>query len=162
MKKVLLFLLFVLSSLQLSAAVGRGYVSVYKTDGTVDSIAVNGIYNITHSRMDLDGKEHADYVTMVVTTNDNEWKYLISNIKQVFLPDLEYIPLTLGGGINEKKSGPRRITFNGTFPFTIVFPSLKLSLSISMMLPDVRFSNVLTDLFGNFTISHSSSMRRDV
>ena len=116
MKKVLLFLLFVLSSLQLSAAVGRGYVSVYKTDGTVDSIAVNGIYNITHSRMDLDGKEHADYVTMVVTTNDNEWKYLISNIKQVFLPDLEYIPLTLGGGINEKKSGPRRITFNGTFP----------------------------------------------
>lgn len=116
MKKVLLFLLFVISSLQLSAAVGRGYVSVYKTDGTVDSIAVNGIYDISHSRIDLNGKEHADYVTMVVSTNDKEWKFLISEIKQVFLPNLELEPLTLSGGMNEQKKGPRRITFNGTFP----------------------------------------------
>ena len=55
MKKVLLFLMLMFSSLQLFADSGKGFIGIYKTDGTVDSIAVNGLYNIAHVKYDLTG-----------------------------------------------------------------------------------------------------------
>ena len=113
MKKALLFLLFVLAALQVSADEGHGYIEVRLTSGQVDSIAVDGIYNITHSRYDLVGLEHPDYVTMIVKTEDQERKYLISDVEKVVLPTET---ITLANSYVQTSNGPRRVVFDGTFP----------------------------------------------
>lgn len=115
MKKAVLFLLFLISTLQLSAAVGRGFVTVYKTDGTVDSIEVNGLYSITHSKFDLQNREHADYVTMVISTEGKEWKYPIREVLQVLMPEPMEV-MNFIGQLWKDDSNKRRIYFNGTFP----------------------------------------------
>lgn len=117
MKKAVLFLLFILAALQMQASVGHGYISVYRTDGTVDSIAVDGIYKIGHSKKDLNGVVHADFVTMVITTEAGERRYLISEIEQVLIPgELPGETIRLTGGMLFRNAPPRRIYFNGTFP----------------------------------------------
>ena len=116
MKKAVLFLLFLISTLQLSAAVGNGFVTVYKTDGTVDSIEVHGLYSITHSRFDLQNKAHEDYVTMVISTEGKVWKYPIRDVLQVMMPEPKEV-LNLFGGLWKDDSNKRRVYFDGTFPY---------------------------------------------
>lgn len=116
MKKAILFLLLIVASLPLSAESGRGYIGIHKTDGTIDSIAVNGLYSITHIKYDLAGEWHSDYVTMLVETEQGEWRYPISQVVQVVMPE-PMEPLTLMGQYNQSKKGPKRIYFNGTFPY---------------------------------------------
>lgn len=122
MKKALLFLLFLVAALQLHAEVrvGHGYIVVYRQNSVIDSIAVHGTYEITHSKVDLDGVEHDDFVTMVVTTADGEWHYLIDDDLNWTIPELRpWERITLTGDINlltTGSDGRRRIVFNGTFP----------------------------------------------
>ena len=118
MKKVILLLMFIVTSLQLSAAVGQGFIGIYKTDGTVDSIEVNGIYTITHEKYDIAGKEHPDFVTLVVKTENGEWKYPIVEVLRIEMPQ-PMIPISLVGQYyvdEQENDGRRRIYFTGTFP----------------------------------------------
>ena len=119
-KKALLSLLFMaVAAVQLQAAVGHGFLCVSKMNNRTDSLVVHGTYDITHSKYDIYGVEHADYVTLVVTTADGERRYPISEVKEVLLPEMEeWEKLTLTGDINLLKGGSnsRRIIFNGTFP----------------------------------------------
>lgn len=116
MKKLLLILLLILiPALSLSARVGHGYVCVYLTNGSVDSIAVDGIYDIEHSRNDLSGHRSTDYVSMFITTSDGrKHSYLLSDIDRVVTPDL-LIPISFGGYKGPSKSGVNRIHFGGNF-----------------------------------------------
>ena len=129
MKKALLFLLFLVSALQLHAAddgyeygreyVGHGYVVIYRQDVAVDSIAVHGTYNIDHSKVGEDGIEHDDFVTLVVTTAEGEWRYTIDNDLKVYLPEMHpWERILLTGDINliANKSSRKNIIFDGTFP----------------------------------------------
>lgn len=120
MKKALLFLLFLMTVLQLPAAVGHGYIVVCHQNSVTDSIAVHGTYDISHSKIDADGVEHDDYVTLVVTTAEGEWRYPVTDIQEVYLPELRpWDRITLTGDINlltTGNDGRKRIVFNGTFP----------------------------------------------
>ena len=120
MKKALLFLLLVVTALQLRAAVGHGYIVVSKQDGATDSIAVHGTYDISHSKTDLEGVERDDYVTLVVTTAEGEWRYPVTEVKEVHLPELRpWDRITLTGDINlltTGNDGRKRIVFDGKFP----------------------------------------------
>ena len=120
MKKALLFLLFLVSALQLHAsAVGHGYIVVCRQDVVLDSIAVHGTYDINHSKIGEDGVEHDDYVTLVVTTAEGEWRYTIDDDLKVYVPELRpWERLTFTGDINllANKSGRKNIIFDGTFP----------------------------------------------
>ena len=120
MKKALLFLLLLTTALQLRAAVGHGYIVVCWQESKTDSIAVHGTFDITHSMLDLEGVEHDDYVTMVVTTAEGEWRYPIDEVQQVVLPVMRpWERITLTGDINLLTGGNdsrKRIVFDGTFP----------------------------------------------
>ena len=120
MKKALLFLLFLMTVLQLPAAVGHGYIVVCHQNSVTDSIAVHGTYDISHSKIDADGVEHDDYVTLVVTTAEGEWRYPVTDIQEVYLPELRpWDRITLTGDINlltTGNDGRKRIIFNGNFP----------------------------------------------
>lgn len=114
MKKLLLLLLFILPFISLQARVGHGYVCVYLTDGSVDSIAVDGIYDIEHTRDDAFGRHYADFVSMVITTSDGQkHRYMLSDIDRVVTPDL-LIPIGFKGNKDIAK-GPNRIHFGGNF-----------------------------------------------
>lgn len=121
MKKALLFLLFLVTAFQLHAEVrvGHGYIVVYRQDTVIDSIAVHGTYEITHTKVDLDGVEHDDYVTMVVTTAEGEWRYLIDSDLNWTVPDLrpwERLTFTTDINLLTTKNGRKNIIFDGTFP----------------------------------------------
>lgn len=130
MKKALLFLLFLVSAFQLHAAddgyeygreyVGHGYVVIYRQDVAVDSIAVHGTYKIDHSKIGEDGIEYDDFVTLVVTTAEGEWRYTIDNDLKVYIPELRpWERITLTGSLNLIPKGNdsrKRIYFDGTFP----------------------------------------------
>ena len=120
MKKALLFLLFLVTVLQLPAAVGHGYIVVCHQNSVTDSIAVHGTYDISHSKIDADGVEHDDYVTLVIITAEGEWRYPVTDIQEVRLPDLRpWDRITLTGDINlltTGSDGRKRILFNGKFP----------------------------------------------
>ena len=120
MKKALLFLLFLVTALQLRAAVGHGYIVVYKQNNVVDSIAVHGTFDITHSKVNADGVEQPDFVTLVVTTAEGEWRYPITEVEEVYLPELRpWNRITLTGDINlltKGSDGRKRIIFDGKFP----------------------------------------------
>ena len=120
-KKALLFLLFVMvAAVHLQAAVGHGFLCVSKMNNRTDSLVVHGTYDITHSKVDIHGVEHDDYVTLVVTTADGTKRYPISEVKEVLLPELEeWECISLASDIRLLKddgSNSRRIIFNGTFP----------------------------------------------
>ena len=86
-KKALLSLLFMaVAAVQLQAAVGHGFLCVSKMNNRTDSLVVHGTYDITHSKYDIYGVEHADYVTLVVTTADGERRYPISEVRRCFCP----------------------------------------------------------------------------
>lgn len=121
MKKALLFLLFLATALQLNAEVrvGHGYIVVYRQNSVLDSIAVHGTYEITHTKVDLDGIEHDDFVTMVVKTAQGEWRYSIDKDLNWTVPELRpWERLTFTGDINllANKSGRKNVIFDGTFP----------------------------------------------
>ncbi len=138
-KAVLIFLLLITASLQMSAAFphlwkpdktllnslppqttdsGKGFIGVYLTNGGVDSIAVDGIYDINHSKYDLEGNEHPDFVTLVITTAEETRKYLIAEVIKVETPEpYPMETITLGNSVVVRNSnGPRHVYFNGTFP----------------------------------------------
>ena len=119
MKKAVLFLLlFMAASLQLSADIGKGFIYVYLHNEQVDSIAVDGIYDISHSKYDLQNKEHPDYVTTVITTENDTYKYLIADIERIETPmPIPLETITMGNSLMVVNNNvPRQIYFNGNFP----------------------------------------------
>lgn len=165
MKKVILLLMFIVTTLQLSAAVGDGYVGIYKTDGTVDSIAVHGIYTITHEKYDIGGREHPDFVTLVVKTEEREWRYPITEVLRVEMPQ-PMVPLGLIGQYYQGAdgSGNRRIYFNGTYPNqpgkqTVFRWEVRDSVYIQMDDQDVQYKARLDSLSEDSTLAWFDTVR---
>ena len=163
MKKVLLFLMLMFSSLQLFADSGKGFIGIYKTDGTVDSIAVNGLYNIAHVKYDLTGKEYEDYVAMVVTTEEGEWKYLLKDVLKVEMPQ-PMESLNLIGQYWQSGDNGRRIYFNGTFPYepgkeTVYRWEIRDSIYIQMADQQVQYKTKLDSLTKDSTYAWFEKVR---
>lgn len=117
MIKKLLLLLFLCFSLNGIAAETGHYVYIYLVNGAVDSIAAQNVYDIHHSRTDLYGKEHTDYVTLVLKTLSGDKIYPLIDVQRVVTPNLWHT-ITLNGGMMPKDEvkRQRRISIHGGFP----------------------------------------------
>ena len=60
---------------------------VYLASGVVDKMALTSGSSMYHSRLDLDGVEHDDYVSLVVADGDGEHRYLLSQVDSLVMPN---------------------------------------------------------------------------
>lgn len=119
MKKTILLIFCFLAALSVSADNTKGFLHIFLNDGTQDSINVEQIGMLNQSKVDLQGRAHEDFVTMVINITTGEKKvYALSDIDKVILPDgqpwqfIRLVPL----GYGTTNSISHRIVFNGTFP----------------------------------------------
>ena len=116
------------------AAQAQRQLKVYMKGGLTDKVQVDGDASIGHSRTDLNGRVHDDFVSIVVTDNGGrERQYLISQIDSLVMPNgrrVVFVGNVNGNGNqndnenqneNEKdsRSPQRRTSFDGEFPGTV-------------------------------------------
>ena len=85
MKKILILLVLVATSLLAQAQTRQ--LKVYLHSGAVDTLRMTAGSTIAHSRFNLQGERQDDYVTMVVTIDDNVRKYAIADLDSLVLPN---------------------------------------------------------------------------
>ena len=111
MRKTILFLFLAFLCLPLSSAEDKELISIYQTGGNTEVFPLDSVVSIAHSRYDLNGREHDDYVTIILRlANGTERPYLIADIDSVVtpVPIWETIGLTSGAGYasqNQKNLG---------------------------------------------------------
>ena len=140
MKKILTILTITLTltitgTLTVAAQTGR-QLKVYMKGGLVDKVQVDGDASIGHSRTDLNGTVHDDYVSAVVKDAEGrERQYLISQLDSLVMPNGRrvvfvgnqngYVNVNGNGNENDNEnqnqneSGSRslkRSSFSGKFP----------------------------------------------
>ena len=93
---------------------------VYQNDGVVDTLTMTYGSTIAHSRLDLNGQQHPDYVSLIVTTNQLQHQYLLSAIDSLVLPNGHTVVFrgrTAGPPLLQEGAGGRLYSsFSGTFP----------------------------------------------
>ena len=100
---------------------------VYLASGVVDKMALSSGSSMYHSRLDLDGVEHDDYVSLVVADGDGEHRYLLSQVDSLVMPNgrrvvfqgsmtVQPSEARLVTEDSDTYSGPHRSSFSGTFP----------------------------------------------
>ena len=97
---------------------------VYQQGGAVDTLTMTNGSTIAHSRLDLDGQQHSDYVSLIVTTNQLQHQYLLSTIDSLVFPNghtVVFRGMTAGLPLLQEGAGgrlgaPFRTSFSGTFP----------------------------------------------
>ena len=97
---------------------------VYQQGGAVDTLTMTNGSTIAHSRLDLNGQQHPDYVTLEVTATGGTRRYLIADLDSLVLPNGHTVvfrgrtadlPL-LQERTGERLGAPFRTSFSGTFP----------------------------------------------
>jgi hypothetical protein len=136
MKKILFILVLFATSLFAQAQTRQ--LNVYVHGGVVDTLRMSAGSTIAHSRLNLQGEQQEDYVTMIVTISDGDVrKYAIADLDSLVLPNGRRIIFrgsqvvqptlakTLGdftpddvGDLTGQvvKQGMRKSSFSGTFP----------------------------------------------
>ena len=127
MKKILTILTITLTlTLTITAQTARP-LRVYLASGVVDKMALSSGSSMYHSRLDLDGVEHDDYVSLVVADGDGEHRYLLSQVDSLVMPNgrrvvfqgsmtVQPSEARLVTEDSDTYSGPHRSSFSGTFP----------------------------------------------
>ena len=122
MRKILTFIMLMVAVAVSAQTFKR--LRVYQNDGVVDTLTMTYGSTIAHSRLDLDGQQHPDYVSLIVTTNQLQHQYLLSAIDSLVLPNGHTVvfrgmtassPL-LQEGAGGRLGAPFRTSFSGTFP----------------------------------------------
>ena len=123
MKKILSIWLLLLLCVAVNAQSSRR-LRVYQQGGAVDTLMMTNGSTIAHSRLDLNGQQHPDYVSLIVTTSNLQHQYLIADLDSLVLPNGHTVvfrgstvglPLLQEGG-GERPGAPFRTSFSGTFP----------------------------------------------
>jgi len=140
MKKILFLLVLVVTSLLAQAQTRQ--LKVFRHDGVVDTLRMVSGSTISHSRLDLQGVQQDDYVTMIITIPSAVGdhfvsKYAIAELDSLVLPNGQTIifrgsqvvqpvmapaisnmtPDDVGDLAGQTvKSDMRRTSFSGTFP----------------------------------------------
>ena len=134
--------LTVTGTLTVAAQTGR-QLKVYIKGGLVDKVQVDGDASIGHSRTDLNGTVHDDFVSMVITDSEGrERQYLISQLDSLVMPNGQRVVFigNVNGNDNgndngnqndndnengnssryrsRSRSNQRRTSFDGQFPGT--------------------------------------------
>ena len=119
MKKILSIWLLLLLCIAANAQSSRR-LRVYQQGGSVDTLTMTNGSTIAHSRLDLNGQQHPDYVSLIVTTSNLQHQYLIANLDSLVLPNGHTVvfrgrtadlPL-----LQEGAGGRLHSSFSGTFP----------------------------------------------
>ena len=129
MKRIILTITLTITlTLTVAAQTGR-QLKVYMKGGLVDKVQVDGDASIGHSRTDLNGVVHDDYVSMVFKDADGrERQYLVSQLDSLVLPNGRRV-VFLGSTVSQPvccrtaddfvehpRRAPHRSSFSGRFP----------------------------------------------
>jgi phage FluMu protein Com len=131
MKKIIsiLYLIGCVLSLQAQAPRVRT-VRVYTHSQGKVSLALKAGKEVVHSRVDLEGNEHADVVSLVVPAEDGDHRFLLADIDSIVWPTGQHVVFSgstvaqpvqakgLGDATDIVLSKQRRSSFHGDFPGT--------------------------------------------
>ena len=103
---------------------------VYLASGVIDKMALTSGSSMYHSRLDLDGVEHDDYVSLVIADGDGERRYMLSQVDSLVMPNGRRVVfqgsmtvqpsearlVTEDSEDSNANGGPLRSSFSGHFP----------------------------------------------
>lgn len=123
-KKLMMILLLCATLVPVSAQEEKSQILIYKVDSTVDTLLLNNVRDIYHSRFDRTGTYHTDITTLRLRTLDGELVYPLEEIDHVVMPTSGRVISFMGTALNSdhsqnaKGSGPHKTSVDGTFPGT--------------------------------------------
>ena len=112
-------------------------MKVYQSSGVVDTLLMTTGSSVSHSRQDLTGVEHSDYVSLFFTNSEGTHQYLLVDLDSLVFPSGRRVvfhgsqvdrpsyariigypldSLSLSGASSDIPFSPRRTSFHGTFP----------------------------------------------
>ena len=86
MKKLMQLLLLCLATVPAMAQTQKSNILVYKLDGKVDTLLLNNVLDVYHSRRDVNGVEQPDISTLRLRTIGGERVYPLTEIDHVVMP----------------------------------------------------------------------------
>ena len=118
-KKLMQLLLLCLATVPATAQTEKSNVLIYKLDGKVDTLLLNNVLDIYHSRRDVNGVEQSDISTLRLRTVGGERVYPLTEIDHVVMPKGRRIVSFMGTSQNDEGGnarGPRKTAITGDFP----------------------------------------------
>lgn len=85
-KKLMMLLLLAATMVPATAQEELSHILIYKVDGTVDSLLLNNVRDVYHSRTDVNGVEQSDISTLRLRTIGSEVVYPLTEIDHVVMP----------------------------------------------------------------------------
>ena len=118
MKKLMLILLLCIVMVPAMSQNEKSHILIYKIDSTVDTLLLNNVRDIYHSRLDANGVEQPDVSTLRLRTVDGERVYPLTEIDYVVMPKSGRIISFMGTSQSESTSvnGPKKTSVSGNFP----------------------------------------------
>lgn len=118
MKKLMQLLLLCLATVPATAQTEKSQVLIYMLDGKVDTLLLNNVRDIYHSRRDANGVEQTDISTLRLRTVGSERVYPLSEIDHVVMPKSRRVVSFVGTTQPESETaGARQFTsVDGNFP----------------------------------------------
>lgn len=121
MKKLMqLLLLLCLATVPATAQTEKSHVLIYMLDGKVDTLLLNNVRDIYHSRRDANGVEQTDVSTLRLRTVGGERVYPLKEIDHVVMPKSRRVVSFKGTALPDSETaGARQLTsVDGKFPGT--------------------------------------------
>ena len=122
MRKILTIVMLMVTVAVSAQTVKR--LRVYQNNGVVDTLLIQPGSTIAHSRLNPDGQQHPDYVSLIVTISNLQRQFLLADIDSLVLPNGHTVvfrgrtadlPL-LQEGAGRRLGAPLHTSFSGTFP----------------------------------------------
>ena len=118
MKRKLVMILFLFTALVPAVAQQeKSHILISKFDGTVDTLLLNDVRDIYHSRVDKSGVEQRDISTLRLRTIDSERIYPLNEIDYVIMPKSGRVISFMGTTQpSSSANAPKKTSVNGEFP----------------------------------------------
>ena len=111
-------LLLCLAMVPATAQDTKSYILIHKLDGSVDSLLLNNVRDVYHSRLDANGVQQPDVSTLRLRTVGGERVYPLTEIDHVVMPKFGRIISFMGTAQPESENAEARqfTSVDGTFP----------------------------------------------
>jgi len=118
MKKLMQLLLLCLATVPTTAQTEKSNVLIYTLDGKVDTLLLNNVRDIYHSRRDVNGVEQTDISTLRLRTVGGERVYPLTEIDHVVMPKSRRVVSFKGTALPESETADARqfTSVQGDFP----------------------------------------------
>ncbi len=117
-KKLIQLLLLCLATVPATAQTEKSNVLIYTLDGKVDTLLLNNVRDIYHSRRDVNGVEQTDISTLRLRTVGGERVYPLTEIDHVVMPKSRRVVSFKGTALPESETADARqfTSVQGNFP----------------------------------------------